>query len=81
MATVALLTEQLGDCLARLANRAVTSLTNHRTLLSDLPTVIGRGELRVAGVGRSDFSEANSEVNLGSIREGDNCDPLHVAHT
>lgn len=45
--------------------------------MSDLPTVIGRGEPLAPNVRRSDFSEAN----LDSIREGDNCDPLLVAHT
>ena len=49
--------------------------------MSDLPTVIGRGEPLAPNVRRSDFSEANREVNLVSIREGDNCDPLLVAHT
>lgn len=49
--------------------------------MSDLPTVIGRGEPLALNVRRSDFSEAKREVNLDSIREGDNCDPLQVAHT
>ena len=51
------------------------------TVMSDLPTVIDRGEPLAADVRRSDFSEAKREVNLVSSREGDNCDPLQVAHT
>ena len=46
LATVALLTEPTGvTSRTRLANRAETSLTNHHTLMSDLSTVIDRGEL------------------------------------
>lgn len=50
-------------------------------MMSDLPTVIDRGEPLATNVRRSDFSEAKRDVNPVSIRDGDNCDPLQVAHT
>jgi hypothetical protein len=43
--------------------------------------VIGRGEPLASNLRRSDFSKPKLDVNLVSICEGDNCDPLQVAHT
>ena len=36
----------------------------HHTLMSDLPTVIGRGEPHAPNVRRSDFSDPKREMNL-----------------
>jgi hypothetical protein len=49
--------------------------------MSDLSTVTDRGEPLAANVRRSDFSKPKLDVTLVSICEGDNCDPLQVAHT
>lgn len=53
----------------------------HHTTMSDLPTVVSRGEPLASNVRRSDFIEPIRDVTRVSIREGDNCDPLLVAHT
>lgn len=49
--------------------------------MSGLPTVIDRGEPHAPNVRRSDFINSNREINLVSIHDDDNCDPLQVAHT
>ena len=54
----------MGGRLARLANRADTSFDEHHTLVSDLPTMIGRGEPHAPNVRRSDFSDPKLEMNL-----------------
>lgn len=43
--------------------------------------MIGRGEPLASNLRRSDFSKPKRDVNLVSVCEGDNCDPLQVAHT
>ena len=59
----------------------LNEFNEHHTLMSDLPTMIDRCELPTPNVRRSDFSKPELDVTRVSICEGDNCDPLHVAHT